>query len=205
MTKFSAFPRSFYEPSAAVVADKLLGHLLIRNTPNGPCGGPIVETEAYVQGDAASHAFGGLTKRNEVMWGQPGHLYVYFIYGNHWCCNAVCRPPGTAEAVLIRAIDPAIGLEQMRERRVVAEPRNLTNGPGKLCAALSIDRGLDGVDLCDVNSPLFIAKNKSLAGYYREHGPVIISPRIGITKAADLPLRFYFERNSYVSRKIKPI
>src|SRR5205807_4399502 len=125
-------PRSFYEPSADVVAAKLPGHWLIRNTPKGPCGGLIVETEAYLTGDEACHAFGGQTKRNRSMWGPPGHAYVYFIYGNHWCFNVVCRPAGCGEAVLIRAVEPVIGLDLMREFRQVVHQRDLTNGPGKL-------------------------------------------------------------------------
>ncbi len=190
MTHFTALPRSFCRPSADTVAAKLLGHWLIRNTPRGPCGGPIVETEAYVTGDAAAHSFIGQTNRNRVMWGPPGHAYVYFIYGNHWCFNVVCQPAGIAEAVLIRAIEPTIGLDLMRANRPVADERQLTNGPGKLCAALDIDRGLDGVDLCDTNSPIFLAKNKNVLAFLRERGPMLTTARIGITQAAELPLRF---------------
>src|SRR5262249_21855315 len=149
----------FYAPTADVVARALLGHWLVRSGPDGPCGGPIVETEAYVTGDAACHAFIGKTKRNEVMWGPPGHTYVYFIYGNHWCFNLVCQPPGLAEAVLVRAVEPAIGLELMRARRPTTNPHQLSNGPGKLCAAMDIDRSMNGTDLCDADSPLFIARN----------------------------------------------
>lgn len=197
-------PRSFYNPSAAVVAPKLLGHLLIHNTPDGPCGGPIVEVEAYLADDPASHAFNGRTARNRVMWGPPGHGYVYFIYGNHWCFNVVCLPPGKAEAILIRAIEPAVGLELMQYRRKVARERDLTNGPGKLCAAMGIDRTFDGADLCDANSPLFIARNPSLKTFLRRRGPRVTTTRIGIVKAASLPLRFYLDGSDFVSRRERP-
>jgi len=198
---FVALPRAFYEPSAEVVAARLPGHWLIRNTPGGLCGGVIVETEAYLTGDAACHAFNGPTKRNRVMWGRPGHCYVYFIYGNHWCANVVCRPEGMAEAVLIRAVEPLLGLDVMSQRRPVADARQLTNGPGKLCAAMQIDRSLDGVDLCDATSPLFIAANKSLKSFLRKQGPVVATTRIGISRAAALPLRFYLEGSRFVSRR----
>src|SRR5262245_5757234 len=101
--KFVPVPKSFYEPSAAAVAPMLLGHWLIRRTAKGLCGGPVVETEAYLVGDPASHGFVGETNRNRVMYGPPGHAYVYLIYGNYFCVNTVCQPKGRAEAVLIRA------------------------------------------------------------------------------------------------------
>jgi DNA-3-methyladenine glycosylase len=196
-------PRGFYEPSADVVATKLLGQLLVRKTRRGPCGGVIVETEAYVQGDAAAHSFRGETPRSRIMFGPPGHAYVYFIYGNHWCVNAVCRPKGIAEAVLIRAIEPAIGLDIMEGMRRVMNPLQLTNGPGKLCAAMGIDRSLNGADLCDEHSPLFIAQNPRRAAFLRRCGPVKITTRIGITKAAALPLRFFLEKSAFVSRRVR--
>ena len=203
--QFRPWPRSFYEPSAEVVAPRLLGQLLIHNTPEGPCGGPIVETEAYLTGDAASHSFNGETARNRVMWGPPGHSYVYFIYGNHWCFNVVCQPVGKAEAVLIRAIEPAVGLELMQGRRTVSDPRNLTNGPGKLCAALGIDGASQGSDLCDTKSGLFIARNPSLKTFMRDRGPMITTTRVGIVKAATLPLRFYLAGSEFVSRRERSV
>ncbi len=134
--------------------------------------------------------------------GAPGRGYVYFIYGNHWCFNAVCRPAGIAEAVLIRGLEPVIGLKFMRERRSVANPRHLTNGPGKLCLAMKIDRGMDGVDLCDATSALFIAENESLNQYLRARGPVVSTTRVGLTKAASLPLRFLLAGSPFVSRRV---
>jgi DNA-3-methyladenine glycosylase len=203
MPEFIPLPRSFYKPSSAVVAPRLLGHWLIRNSPAGPCGGPIVEVEAYHEDDPASHAFGGETTRNRAMYGPPGHAYVYLIYGFHFCVNAVCRPAGRAEAVLIRAIEAEMGMDLMRRNREAATTIALTNGPGKLCAALAIDRKLDGVDLCDTSSPFFIARNQNLARFRRQRGPVVVSARIGITKAAALPLRFYLGGSPFISRRVR--
>jgi len=201
ITVAAPLPAAFYRPSADVVARALLGHWLIRNTPDGPCGGAIVEAEAYLKDDPAAHAFNGETARNRVMWGPPGRAYVYFIYGNHWCVNAVCQPAGIAEAVLIRAIEPVMGVELMRARRSVSREHDLTNGPGKLCAAMDIDRDMNGVDLCDAKSPLFIARNPRLKSFMHERGPMTTTPRIGITKASALPLRFYLAGSPFVSRK----
>lgn len=201
MKSLKPLPRSFYEPSAKVVAPALLGHWLIRNTANGPCGGPIVETEAYLAGDPACHGAPGPTARNRVMFGEPGHGYVYLIYGNHFCMNAVCQPAGVAEAVLLRAVEVALGEEGMRERRPVASTWDLTNGPGKLCQAMGIDRRLDGVDLCDATSPLFIARNPAVTRFRKKCGPRVTATRIGLTKAANLPLRFFLEGSAFVSQR----
>ena len=197
---FRPLTRKFYEPSASVVAPELLGHWLVRNTPDGAVGGPIVETEAYIKGDAACHAEPGLTPRNQVMFGPPGHAYVYFIYGCHYCVNAVCQPAGMAEAVLIRAVEAHFGLSFLRQRRQVHEPRALTNGPGKLCEAMQIDRALNGADLCDPRSGLFIARNPQVQALRDKLGPMVTTIRIGISRAADLPLRFYLDGSAFVSR-----
>lgn len=199
---FMPLPREFYEPSAAIVAPLLLGHWLIRNTPQGPCGGPIIETEAYVKNDPACHAAPGRTKRNRVMWEEPGHSYVYLIYGFHFCFNTVCCPEGEAEAVLIRAVEPKFGENFMHSQRPVAKTENLTNGPGKLCSAMNIERALDGANLCDANSQIFVAKNPELKMFLEERGPILTTTRIGITKAAELPLRFYLDGSSFVSKRV---
>jgi DNA-3-methyladenine glycosylase len=201
MRIYKPLSRRFYEPSAKAVAPALLGHWLIRNTANGPCGGPIVETEAYLVGDPACHGAPGPTARNRVMFGAPGHGYVYLIYGFHFCMNAVCRQAGVAEAVLIRAVEVALGEEFMRKRRPVEATRDLTNGPGKLCLAMDIDRSRNGVDLCDAASPLFIARNPAVQKFRRERGPMVTGKRIGLTKAADLALRFYQEGSLFVSQR----
>lgn len=199
MTEFIPFSRDFYEPSAQAVAPALLGHWLVRNTGRGPAGGAIVETEAYLADDPACHAAPGMTPRNRVMFGPPGHGYVYFIYGRHFCVNAVCRPAGVGEAVLIRAVEPLFGLEWMRRCRSVRHERDLASGPGKLCQALQIDRTLDGVDFCASTSALFIARNSRVRLFRNRYGPVVITKRIGISRAAHLPLRFYLGKSSAVS------
>lgn len=200
---FTPLPRSFYEPSARKVAPNLLGHWLIRHTPEGPCGGPIVETEAYLRNDPACHAFIGPTNRNRVMFGEPGRAYVYLIYGFYYCFNTVCLPRGEAEAVLIRAIQPEFGLELMRQNRPVPHDHKLTSGPGKLCAALNIRRDLDGLDLCSADSPIFIAENPAVTRFRRQHGPRVVTTRIGLNVAADRPLRYYLHGSPYISKRMR--
>jgi len=202
--QFEPLPESFYKPSAEIVAPRLLGHFLIRNTPDGPCGGPIVETEAYLIGDPACHGFIGKTPRNASLYGPPGRAYVYLIYGFHFCFNAVCHPLGSAEAVLMRAIEVLYGEEFMRAHRTVTALHQLTSGPGKLCAALDIDRKFDGLDICDAGAPVFIARNPAQKEFLIEKSPMVTTRRVGITKAAEMPLRFYLEGSPYVSRRIKP-
>lgn len=195
-------PTSFYERSAAVVAPELLGHWLIRREDDGSfSGGIIVETEAYLaQDDPACHSARGRTDRNRSMWGPPGRAYVYFIYGMHYCFNAVCQPEGIAEAVLVRAIEPTLGLPHLRRRRPNIADRHLMNGPGKLCLALGIDRAVDGGDFMEPVSRIFIALNPDRDGLVGKLGPIKPSPRIGITKAADLPLRFSLAGSAFLSR-----
>jgi DNA-3-methyladenine glycosylase len=200
VTNFNPLPQTFYRPSAETVAPRLLGHWLVRRTKNGFCGGPIVETEAYLVDDPASHGFVGQTSRNRVLYGPPGYAYVYFIYGTYFCVNAVCREAGHAEAVLIRAIEAEFGVEQMMARRPVGKSILLTNGPGKLCVALDIDRKLDGENLCIAKSDLFIAANPEVDAFRRKRGPVVTTTRIGITKAAHLPLRFYLAGSAFISK-----
>jgi DNA-3-methyladenine glycosylase len=199
--RLTPLPRAFYETSAKAVAPKLLGHFLVRNTAMGPAGGTIVETEAYLSNDPACHGAPGPTTRNKVMFGSPGHGYIYLIYGYHFCVNAVCRPVGVAEAVLIRAIEPTFGIDFMRHERSVAREKELTNGPAKLCEALGIERGLDGVDICNSTSAIFIAENSEARKTRRQKGPIVTATRIGITKAAALPLRFYLDGSDFVSKR----
>ena len=155
-------------------------------------GGPIVEVEAYDHEDPASHGFRGQTARNRAMFGPPGHAYVYRSYGIHWCLNLVCEEEGVAAAVLLRALEPAHGLDEMRARRGLDELRLLCAGPGRLCQALAVTRGHDGLPL---DRPPF-----ELGA--REAEPEIVAgSRIGITRAADLPWRYGLAGSRYLSRR----
>jgi DNA-3-methyladenine glycosylase len=203
MPDFVPLSREFYSPSAKIVAPRLLGHYLLRRSPQGLVGGPIVETEAYITNDPGCHAYVGPTNRNRAMFGPPGRAYVYLIYGFYHCFNAVCRPQHTGEAVLIRAIEAEFNIDWMRSNRPVEKDSALTSGPGKLCVALDIDRQLDTADLCDPNSDVFIAENREANSFRRRIGPRITTTRIGLTQAADWPLRFYLAKSAFVSRKVK--
>ena len=154
-------------------------------------GGPIVEVEAYDQEDPASHGFRGQTARNRSMFGPPGHAYVYRSYGVHWCLNLVCDEESAAAAVLLRAVEPREGLDEMRARRGLDDPRRLCSGPGRLCQALGVTVEQDGLAL---DHPPFQLLE-------REEEPEIVSgPRIGITRAADLPWRYGLVGSPYLSR-----
>ncbi len=167
------------------------------------CGGVIVETEAYLIDDPSCHAYVKKSARNASMWGEAGRAYVYQIYGAHFCFNAVCQNEGIAEAVLIRAIEPTFGVETMQSLRVAKTLRQLSNGPAKFCAALNINRVLDGVDICDSSSPLFLARNPDIENTLRVLEPVVTTTRIGISKAIDWPLRWYLGGSKFVSRRAK--
>lgn len=188
-------PARFYARDTAIVARELLGAVLECRTPEGVASGRIVETEAYLgEHDAACHAAAGLTPRTAPLYGPPGTSYVYFVYGMHWCVNAVTRARGLPSAVLIRAVAPLHGIALMRARR--GHPRrdaDLTNGPAKLCEALGIDGRLNGRSLR--RPPLVIR-----AGMPVDDGDVIVTPRIGIREAADWPLRFAVAGDPFVSR-----
>lgn len=176
------------------VAPLLLGSYLIRDLNERSLVGKIVETEAYDQMDAASHSYRGRTPRTEVMFGPPGHLYVYFTYGMHYCCNVVTGPVGHGSAVLIRAIEPVEGVEAMKLLRRGAKERGLTNGPGKLCQALAIDKTLNGHNLRE--SPLRLAIQLPIPS-----GQIVQTARVGVSQAKDVPWRFYVRDSGFISRK----
>jgi DNA-3-methyladenine glycosylase len=183
--------RSFFARSVHEVAPELIGATLLVDG----VGGTIVEVEAYDQEDPASHGFRGPTPRNQVMFGPPGFAYVYRSYGIHWCVNLVCDVEGRAEAALIRALEPTHGVETMRERRGVDDVRALCSGPGKLCQALAITRGHDGLAL----------DRKPFELRARTSGPEIVTgPRIGITRAAELPWRYALAGSRFLSRPLRP-
>ena len=164
------------------------------STEDGVASGRIVETEAYLgPHDAACHAMAGLTHRTRHLHGPPGRSYVYLIYGMHWCFNAVTEPDGVGAAVLVRAVEPLAGIPLMRARRPsVRRDRDLANGPGKVCAALGISGRLSGLPLD--KPPLRI-----LSGEPVDDGVVVVTPRIGITRAADWPLRYFVAGSEFVS------
>jgi DNA-3-methyladenine glycosylase len=191
---FAPLPHAFYERASVEVARDLLGKTLWRRTEAGLTAGIIVETEAYDgANDPASHAWRGRTQRNAVMFGPPGRAYVYFTYGMHYCLNAVTGPVGQASAVLLRAIQPVVGSELMRERRGTTIPdRDLARGPGRLCQALGITTADDGTDL--TGDALWISETVDAPDLL-----IATTPRIGITRAAELPWRFVVCDNQYIS------
>lgn len=195
-------PRSFYDRDPRLVGPDLLGKVLVRRQGRKMLTGRIVEVEAYLGADdPAAHCFGGKTARNAVMFGPPGFAYVYFIYGNHFCMNVSCLPEGIAGAILFRALEPLQGMEEMFKLRGIEEDsdmRKLTSGPGRLAAAFGITRERDnGKDLTDSKSDLYIADDGSAAPR------VTITKRIGITKAAEMPLRYMVAGNRFVSGRIR--
>jgi len=173
----------------AEVAESLIGAQLVLDG----VGGTIVETEAYDQADPASHGFSGQTERNSVMFGPAGHAYVYRSYGLHWCLNIVCMPAGHAAAVLVRALEPTAGCEQMRQRRGLQDKRLLCSGPGRLAQALAVSGELNGSRL---DSPPFWIIPR------RTETTVVVGTRVGITKAREVPWRFGLAGSQFLSRPL---
>ena len=194
VSPLAPLPPEFYARGTEEVARELLGAWLV----HGPAGGVVVETEAYFgPEDPASHAWRGPTPRSRIMFEEPGRAYVYFIYGSHHCLNAVAHPPGGVGAVLIRALEPRVGLELMRERRGGREDRALASGPGRLCQALGIDgkaggRPLHRGDLVFGPPP---------PGAKQPVGRPRRGPRVGVSRAVEEPMRFWLEGNPHVSRR----
>jgi len=193
----AALPPSFYARPTPEVARRLLGHVLLSEVGGRRTAGRIVETEAYLgPEDPASHGYRARrTARNESMFASPGTAYVYFTYGIHWCLNAVTEREGFPAAVLIRALEPLEGLAIMRRRRGGAgvPDRALCSGPAKLCQALGITGRNDG-------EPLTRGQLRILRNHARQHGAIIVTPRIGITRAVAWPLRFVVKGSPWVSR-----
>jgi DNA-3-methyladenine glycosylase len=188
-------PRRFYSRPSLVVARELVGKLLVRRLEDGQeLTGIIVETEAYGGSrDPASHAYRGKTKRNEVMFGEAGHAYIYFTYGFHHCLNFVTGKSGIPSAVLIRAMEPTKGISVMEQFRKTSIPSELASGPGKLCQSLSIDRKLNGIDITTSRSPIRVI-NIGRRMVTRS------SSRIGIRSGLERKWRFYAKENEHVSK-----
>jgi DNA-3-methyladenine glycosylase len=176
----------------AQLARFLIGKMLVRTLAEGVVGGCIVETEAYAIGDLAGHAYRGMTPRNRALFLERGHAYVYLAYGISFMLNVSSETSGVGAGVLIRAIEPTDGITIMAQNRGTERVRDLARGPGRLCAALRIDRGLDGVDLCQPGR-LWLGSDATASDEIGQ------SKRIGITRAADSPLRFYVRGNWFVS------
>ncbi|CAM5510604.1 Putative 3-methyladenine DNA glycosylase [Mycolicibacterium aubagnense] len=184
--------RSELPIDTASLARYLIGKLVVRDLPEGIVSGHIVETEAYVIGDAAGHAYRGMTRRNRSLFLECGHAYVYIAYGSSFMLNVSSEMPGIGAGVLIRALEPLEGIPIMQLNRGVDRLRDLARGPGRLAAALRIDGRLDGLDLCR-KGPLWLGHSD------REAGEIALSTRIGISRDADRPLRFYLRGNPFVS------
>jgi DNA-3-methyladenine glycosylase len=190
-------PREFFARPAVPVAPDVLGCVLEHQTEAGLVAVELTEVEAYAgASDPASHAYRGKTARNAVMFGPPGHAYVYFTYGMHFCVNVVCMTPGTASAVLMRAGAVIAGEELARRRRPVqGPPRDLARGPARLCQALGIDRALNGADFCDPASPVRL---RTRIGSVAENA-ICTGPRVGVSAAATVPWRFWLDGEPSVS------
>jgi DNA-3-methyladenine glycosylase len=200
VSRLTPLPTSFYDRDPRRVSRELLGKVLVRRDGRNLLLGRIVEVEAYLgRNDPAAHSFAGRTARNAVLWGPPGFAYVYFIYGNHYCFNVSCLADGLAGGVLFRALEPMAGIEAMARARGLAatdvrDLRLLTSGPGRMAEAFGITRASDnGKDLTSAKSDLWIADD----GTPRPR--VKITARIGITKAAERPLRYIIPGNRFVS------
>jgi DNA-3-methyladenine glycosylase len=205
MRKTKLLQRAFFNRDPRAVSRELLGKLIIRREGRKHLAGRIVEVEAYLgAGDLAAHAAAGNTARNSVLWGPPGHAYVYFIYGVHYCLNISCLPAGEAGCVLIRALEPVTGIANMAKARGLADLdltstrdlRKLASGPGKLCEALGITRPRDNdKDMLSPTSDLQVISD----GFRTKE--VAITQRIGITKSMEMPLRYVVAGNAFLSRK----
>lgn len=205
--KFAPLPGDFFREPTLTVARQLLGKTLVRRFEDGTVSvGRIVETEAYTEDDPACHAFRGISKANAAMFGPPGHAYVHINYGIYYCLNAVTGEEGCPEAALIRAIEPMENAARMyrnyfgenRDEESARREKRLGAGPGRIGMALAIDKSLDKTDLTRKSSPIFLAEGAEVPD-----DDVVITTRIGITKAADYLWRFYVRSSPFVSRRVR--
>ncbi len=191
MSASRPLPRAFYDRPVLDVARDLLGAQVV----HGEVAVRLTEVEAYAGGvDPASHAYRGPTARNATMFGPPGHAYVYFTYGMHFCMNLVCGPPGVASAVLLRAGEVVDGVDAARTRRAIRRDRDLARGPARLTVALAVDRSLDGADVTDPGSPLVVRRGRPVPDDVVRSGP-----RVGVSNAAHVPWRFWVDAEPTVS------
>jgi DNA-3-methyladenine glycosylase len=205
MVERQVLPREFFDRPATAVAPELLGCVLVHELPEGTVAAEIVEVEAYMgRDDPPSHAFRGKTARNEVMFGEPGHAYVYFTYGMHFCVNLVCEPPGDAAAVLLRAgrVVDGIGLATARRAgaKAVNGPRGqaqLASGPARLCQALGIARAQNGADVCGHGGALRVLRPAGFGGLPADR--IAAGPRVGVSTGAQVPWRFWIAGDPSVS------
>lgn len=188
--------RDFFDRPVEEVAPSLLGQIVVHRTGDGEVAIRLTEVEAYAGPmDPASHSYRGRTPRNAVMWGPPGHVYVYFTYGMHFCMNLVCGPDGTASAVLLRAGEVIDGRDLAAARRPRSSFRDLARGPARLCQALGVAREHNGLDACDADSPLRV-----LAGDPVDPSRVRTGPRVGVSAAKEIPWRFWIDGEPSVSQ-----
>jgi DNA-3-methyladenine glycosylase len=192
--KYKPLPRTFFQRDTFKLVPEVLGKILVRKIGKTVIAGRIVEVEAYVGSDPASHAANGMTARNRPMFEDGGISYVYFTYGMHFCFNIVTEQSGFPAALLVRALEPLEGIDAMKKHRKTNDERNLTNGPAKLCQALAIDRELNGIALD--GKVLYIAND----GYRIRPGEIATSPRIGIRVGTGSLWRFYLGGNDFVSK-----
>ena len=195
MTAFHPLPAEFYRRDTFHLVPEILGKVLVRKVRGKALAGRIVEVEAYIGDDPASHAARGMTERNKVMFEDGGVSYVYFTYGMHFCFNIVTEKKGFPAALLVRAVEPLCGIEEMKNRRGTDNLRNLTNGPAKLCQAMGIDRELNGEEL--TGGRLFIADD----GYVIDVKGIGRSTRIGIRVGTDSKWRFFLKGSEFLSRR----
>jgi DNA-3-methyladenine glycosylase len=191
--RLRALQRDELPVPAAQMARWLIGKTLVRQTPAGRMSGRIVETEAYVVGDASGHAYRGKTERNASLFLEPGHAYVYFVYGTWFCLNVSAGRAGIGTGVLLRALEPLEGRDLMMANRPASRPADLARGPGRLATALGVTQEQDGLDLCAGAGPLW------LADAVRKRGRIVAGPRIGISVETHRPLRFFELDNPSVS------